>query len=281
MPRCTLAYRESDFHATLEPMNESHSKSPSRDNQDDKPMRSSEEVSEVSQAEADAGPDPIAEQSIPADLGLDASMSPKAGFLASLLSKISSTPIEVVRALEELRALIDERVLRAISAFRTEVRARMDAHDAKADARMDAHEAKAEARIDMHEAKSKARADAHEAKSEARIDAHEAKSKARADALEAKVDSLRREVRLIFAMVTLVLSFLGVLVYLGYTDRASLQNASTTSATQQAETQVADAEEQTTATSIPALGTSSASEDGAAPNDDTAKTDGSSLPTDP
>lgn len=244
-------------------------------------MRSSEEVSEVSQAEADAGPDPIAEQSIPADLGLDASMSPKAGFLASLLSKISSTPIEVVRALEELRALIDERVLRAISAFRTEVRARMDAHDAKADARMDAHEAKAEARIDMHEAKSKARADAHEAKSEARIDAHEAKSKARADALEAKVDSLRREVRLIFAMVTLVLSFLGVLVYLGYTDRASLQNASTTSATQQAETQVADAEEQTTATSIPALGTSSASEDGAAPNDDTAKTDGSSLPTDP
>lgn len=262
-------------------MNESHSKSPSRDNQDDKPMRSSEEVSEVSQAEADAGPDPIAEQSIPADLGLDASMSPKAGFLASLLSKISSTPIEVVRALEELRALIDERVLRAISAFRTEVRARMDAHDAKADARMDAHEAKAEARIDMHEAKSKARADAHEAKSEARIDAHEAKSKARADALEAKVDSLRREVRLIFAMVTLVLSFLGVLVYLGYTDRASLQNASTTSATQQAETQVADAEEQTTATSIPALGTSSASEDGAAPNDDTAKTDGSSLPTDP
>ena len=257
-------------HATLGSMNEGQPASPVQGNQDDKPMRSSEEVSEVSQAEADAGPDPIAEQSIPADLGLDTGGSPQTGAIASLLSKIPALPIEVVRALEEFRTSIDERVVGAINAFLAEFGARMDAHDAKSDARMDVHEAKA-----------KTRADAHEAKSKARIDAHEAKSKARADALEAKVDSLRREVRLIFAMVTLVLSFLGVLVYLGYTDRASLRNASTTSATQQTETPVADAEEQTTATSIPALGPSSASEDVVAPNDDAAKTDGSSLPAQP
>lgn len=257
-------------HATLESMNEGQSASPVQGNPDDKPSRSSADVPEASRSEADAGPDPIAEQSNPAPSGLDTGGSPQTGAYASLLSKMPALPIEVVRALEEFRTSIDERVVGAINEFLAEFGARMDAHDAKADARMDAHEAKSEARIDVHEAKSKARADAHEAK-----------SKARADALEAKVDSLRREVRLIFAMVTLVISLLGVLVYQGFTDRGSVQNASTTSATQQAETPVANAEEQTTATSIPALGTSSASEDGAAPNDDAAKTDGSSLPTDP
>lgn len=246
-------------HATLGSMNEGQSASPVQGNPDDKPSRSSADVPEASRSEADAGPDPIAEQSNPAPSGLDTGGSPQTGAYASLLSKMPALPIEVVRALEEFRTSIDERVVGAINEFLAEFGTRMDAHDAKADARMDAHEAK----------------------SEARIEAHEAKSKARADALEAKVDSLRREVRLIFAMTTLVLTLLGALVYLGFTDRGSVQNASTTSATQQAETPVANAEEQTTATSIPALGTSSASEDGAAPNDDAARTDGSSLPTDP
>lgn len=246
-------------HATLGSMNEGQSASPVQGNPDYKPSRSSADVPEASRSEADAGPDPIAEQSNPAPSGLDTGGSPQTGAYASLLSKMPALPIEVVRALEEFRTSIDERVVGAINEFLAEFGARMDAHDAKADARMDAHEAKSEARIDVHEAK----------------------SKARADALEAKVDSLRREVRLIFAMVTLVISLLGVLVYQGFMDRGSVQNASTTSATQQAETPVANAEEQTTATSIPALGTSSASEDGAAPNDDAAKTDGSSLPTDP
>ena len=246
-------------HATLGSMNEGQSASPVQGNPDDKPSRSSADVPEASRSEADAGPDPIAEQSNPAPSGLDTGGSPQTGAYASLLSKMPALPIEVVRALEEFRTSIDERVVGAINEFLAEFGTRMDAHDAKADARMDAHEAK----------------------SEARIEAHEAKSKARADALEAKVDSLRREVRLIFAMITLVISLLGVRVYQGFTDRGSVQNASTTSATQQAETPVANAEEQTTATSIPALGTSSASEDGAAPNDDAARTDGSSLPTDP
>ena len=130
--------------------------------------------------------------------------------------------------------------------------------------------------------------DAHDAKAEARMVAHDAKAEAsqaaliaRMDALDAKFESVRREVRLVLAVLTVVVALFGALVYLGFTDRASVRNASTTSATQQAETPVADAVEQTTATSIPALGTSSASEDVAAPNDDAAKTDGSSLPTDP
>lgn len=231
-------------HATLGSMNEGQSASPVQGNPDDKPSRSSADVPEASRSEADAGPDPIAEQSNPAPSGLDTGGSPQTGAYASLLSKMPALPIEVVRALEEFRTSIDERVVGAINEFLAEFGARMDADDAKSKA-------------------------------------SQSTVIARMDALIVKVDSLRREVRFIFAMVTLVISLLGVLVYQGFTDRGSVQNASTTSATQQAETPVANAEEQTTATSIPALGTSSASEDGAAPNDDAAKTDGSSLPTDP
>jgi len=231
-------------HATLGSMNEGQSASPVQGNPDYKPSRSSADVPEASRSEADAGPDPIAEQSNPAPSGLDTGGSPQTGAYASLLSKMPALPIEVVRALEEFRTSIDERVVGAINEFLAEFGARMDADDAKSKASQSA-------------------------------------VIARMDELIVKVDSLRREVRLIFAMVTLVISLLGVLVYQGFTDRGSVQNASTTSATQQAETPVANAEEQTTATSIPALGTSSASEDGAAPNDDAAKTDGSSLPTDP
>lgn len=231
-------------HATLGSMNEGQSASPVQGNPDDKPSRSSADVPEASRSEAEAGPDPIAEQSNPAPSGLDTGGSSQTGAFAGLLSKIPALPIEVVRALEEFRTSIDERVVGAINEFLAEFGARMDADDAKSKA-------------------------------------SQSTVIARMDALIVKVDSLRREVRFIFAMVTLVISLLGVLVYQGFTDRGSVQNASTTSATQQAETPVANAEEQTTATSIPALGTSSASEDGAAPNDDAARTDGSSLPTDP
>lgn len=242
-------------HATLGSMNEGQPASPVQGNPDDKPSRSSADVPEVSRSEADAGSDPVAEQINPSLSGLDTGGSPQTGAIASLLSKIPALPIEVVRALEEFRTSIDERVVAAINAFLAEFGARMVAHDAKAEARMVAHDAKAEA--------------------------SQAALIARMDALDAKFESVRREVRLVLAVLTVVVALFGALVYLGFTDRASVRNASTTSATQQAETPVADAVEQTTATSIPALGTSSASEDVAAPNDDAAKTDGSSLPTDP
>ena len=252
------------MHATLESMNEGQSASPVQGNPDDKPSRSSADVPEASRSEAEAGLDPVAEQINPSLSGLDTGGSSQTGALASLLLKISATPIEVVRALEELRALIDERVLRAISAFRTEVRARMDAHDAKSDARMDVHEAKA-----------KTRADAHEAKSKARIDAHEAKSKARADALEAKVDALRREVRLILGLSTLLLVLVVLLVYLSYTNRFIVRNASTLSTTEQVDAPIAEAKEPSTPPGRPAPSTSSASEDVAGPIGDTTTTDGS------
>lgn len=231
-------------HATLGSMNEGQPASPVQGNPDDKPSRSSADVPEVSRSEADAGSDPVAEQINPSLSGLDTGGSPQTGAIASLLSKIPALPIEVVRALEEFRTSIDERVVAAINAFLAEFGARMVAHDAKAEA-------------------------------------SQAALIARMDALDAKFESVRREVRLVLAVLTVVVALFGALVYLGFTDRASVRNASTTSATQQAETPVADAVEQTTATSIPALGTSSASEDVAAPNDDAAKTDGSSLPTDP
>ena len=220
MPRCTLAYRAHDMHATLESMNESQSVSPARDNLDDMPLRSSTDIPEVSPPEADAGPNPIADQTIPAPSGLDGSKRSQPGALASLLLKISATPVEVMRALEELRALIDERVLGAIGAFRTVVMARMDAHDATSKARMDAHGATSAARLDV---------------------------------LDEKVDALRREIRLILLGITLVLTVLGALAYLGLTNRLSARDASTPNTTQQVAAPVAQTGEPSTTPSNPAL----------------------------
>lgn len=156
-------------HATLGSMNEGQPASPVQGKPDDKPSRSSAGVPEVSRSEADAGSGPVAEQINPSLSGIDTGGSPQTGAIASLLSKIPALPIEVVRALEEFRTSIDERVVGAINAFLAEFGARMDADDAKAKASQSA-------------------------------------VFARMDALIVKVDSLRREVRLILALSTLLLA---------------------------------------------------------------------------
>ena len=250
------------MHATLESMNEGQSAPPVQGKPDDKPSRSSADVPEGSQAEANAGSDPVAEQINPSLSGLDTGGSPQTGAIASLLSKIPALPIEVVRALEEFRTSIDERVVGAINAFLAEFGARMDADDAKADAR-----------IDAHEAKSKARMDAHEAKSKARMDAHEAKSAARMDVLDEKLDSLRREVRLILALSTLLLVLAVLLVYLSYTNRFIVRSASTPSTTEEVDAPIAEAEEPSTTPSNIALDAASAGLKVAGPTGHAATTD--------
>lgn len=207
-------------HATLGSMNEGQPASPVQGNPDDKPSRSSADIPQVSRSEADAGSDPVAEQINPSLSGLDTGGSPQTGAIASLLSKIPALPIEVVRALEEFRTSIDERVLGAINAFLAEFGARMDAHEAKAKARMDAHGATSAARLDV---------------------------------LEEKVDALRREIRLILLGITLVLTVLGALAYLGLTNRLSARDASTPNTTQQVAAPVAQTGEPSTTPSNPAL----------------------------
>ena len=229
-------------HATLGSMNEGQPASPVQGNPDDKPSRSSADIPQVSRSEADAGSDPVAEQINPSLSGLDTGGSPQTGAIASLLSKIPALPIEVVRALEEFRTSIDERVLGAINAFLAEFGARMDAHEAKAKARMDAHEAKSAARMDV---------------------------------LDGKLDWLRREVRLILALSTLLLVLVVLLVYLSYTNRFIVRNASTLSTTEQVDAPIAEAKEPSTPPGRPAPSTSSASEDVAGPIGDTTTTDGS------
>ena len=226
---------------------------------DETSLRSSTDAKEESRPEADTDPDTEVEQSIPVPPGLEFGASPQTGALVTLLSKISSVPIEVVRALEELKAMIDERVLRAIGAFRREITSGMDAH----------------------EATSKARMDAHEVTSKARMDSHDATVKSRLEALDAKFDSIRREMRLVLAVLTLVLTLLAALFYLGFVERTSVRGGSTATTTQQVQVPIPDVEEQSTPTSNPGLGTSAASGDVSGPNGDTPNADGSSLPTDP
>ena len=231
-------------HATLGSMNEGQPASPVQGNPDAKPSRSSTDVPEVSRSEADAGSGPSAEHINPSLSGIDTGGSPQTGAIASLLSKIPALPIEVVRALEEFKTSIDERVVGAINAFLAEFGARMDADDAKAKASQSA-------------------------------------VIARMDALIVKVDSLRREVRLILALSTLLLVFVVLLVYLSYTNRSIVQNVATPSTTEQVDAPIAEADEPSTTSGSPAPSTSSASEDVAGPIGDTTTTDGLSRSTDP
>ena len=231
------------MHATLESMNEGQSAPPVQGKPDDKPSRSSAGVPEVSRSEAEAGLDPVAEQSNPAPSGVDAGGSSQTGALASLLLKISATPIEVVRAVGELGVLIDKRVIGAISAFRTEIVARIDANDAK---------------------------------SKARMDAHEANSRVRMDAIDAKVEANRTDLRLFLAVIFLLLILFTVLIHLGATDRSSVEDTSTLSTKEEAEAPIPDVEEPTTATSNPTQGAIPTSRETAGPNGDKSTADGSS-----
>lgn len=222
--------------------------SPKRAERDDKSLQSSTDNMEESRSDADTGPGSLSGHSIPASPVLEVGTSPQTGALVTLLSKISSAPIEVVRALEELRSMIDERVLGEIGAFRREIMARLDAMGATSKARMDARTARIDDRFDK---------------------------------LDAKLDSIHREIRIILAVATLLLALSGTLVYLGFVERTSVRGGSTATTTQQVQVPIPDVEEQTTPTSNPGLGTSTASGDVSGPNGDTPNADGSSLPTDP
>lgn len=147
---------------------------------------------EESRPEADADSDTRSEQSIPTRPRPEIGKRTQSGALVNLLSKISATSTELVRALDGLRALIDGRVLRMIGAFRTGVVARMDASDATSNARMDAHEARILGRLDVHEAR----------------------IMARFDRLDAKLDLLRTELRFCLAVIALVMALLVGLIFI-------------------------------------------------------------------
>lgn len=155
------------------------------------------------EADADSDTDTRSEQSIPTRPRPEIGKRTQSGALVSLLSKISATSTELVRALDGLRASIDGRVLGAIGGFRTGVVARMDASDAKSNARMDAHEARILGRLDVHEARTMGR-----------LDVHEARIMARFDRLDAKLDLLRTELRFFLAVIALVIALLVGLIFI-------------------------------------------------------------------
>lgn len=78
-----------------------------------------------------------------------------------------------------------------------------------------------------------------------------------------------------------VFTLLAGLVHLGFVDRFSVRKVSTLDTSQQVRAPVRDVEEQMIATSDSRLGTSSAAEAVAGPNDDPVEAAGSSLPADP
>ena len=89
---------------------------------------------ETVRSEAHAGSEAPANQSVlgPADPGPEQSVP--AGALGRLFSKISTDPIEILQALDDLSGRIGERVLREIQAFRQESEAQHKVQDAKIDA---------------------------------------------------------------------------------------------------------------------------------------------------
>lgn len=164
--------------------------------------------------------------------------SVQAGPLSRLFLKISTDPIETLQALEELSALIGERALREVRAFRREVEIRLDAM---------------ETRLDAMETRSKAWRDVQDAK---------------IDALHKLYEGLEKQMRLLVVLFAFQFFFLGALATISLMDwfGTDKTSASTPSLELQAP---ANAEESASALGGPPPASALASEHSERPGVDT------------
>ena len=129
------------------------------------------------------------EQSIAEPSPLDIPESTYPDGLVRLLSHVLPDSLEVNRALENLRLMIERTVWREMDWLAREIGAKLEASETRFEASFEASEAKLEAR--------EAKLEAREAKSEAKAEAREAKSEARFAAIESRLESLESQFKMI------------------------------------------------------------------------------------
>ena len=100
------------------------------------------------------------QQRVPEPPGLDAAESYWASALVTLLSRFSSVPIQVHEAVEALRELIAERVLREVRSLEKTISSKMETLKTTINSRIDAIEKTANGRIDALEKTVNSRIDA-------------------------------------------------------------------------------------------------------------------------
>ena len=125
--------------AMLESMDDDNTTSRIEGFRDDALAAVGADAPEAVRSTAHAGSETAPEQSV------------QAGPLSRLTLKISTDPIEALQALEELSAMIGERVLREVRAFRREVEIRLDAMETRSEAWRDVQDAKLDALYKVYE----------------------------------------------------------------------------------------------------------------------------------
>lgn len=118
---------------------------------DDDSTASGAVAPEAVRSTAHAGSETVPEQSVPDPADPGPEQSVQAGPLSRLFLKISADPIEALQALEELSAMIGERVLREVRSFRREVEIRLDAMETRSEAWRDVQDAKIDALYKLYE----------------------------------------------------------------------------------------------------------------------------------
>ena len=147
--------------------------------------------------------DLVAEQSTPALLDVDSYQRPRAGALVSLIAAMSPDPTKVHDALEDLREIVGERVLREIRKFQERVDAQFQVLQERVEGQTNALRMYVDAQV----------ATLREVMN-VRLDALRAEMTSEMTAVRAEINSLRRENRLLLGLIML-------LVTLGLIDRSS------------------------------------------------------------
>ena len=178
-----------DGVATLASMHDDYIASGTKGHRDDAPDRSGGAAPETVRSEPHAGSETVAEQRVPAAVDPDLEQRVLAGPLSRLFLKISTAPNEAFEALDGLSAMIGERVLREIRAFRREFETRMGAMEKGLETRLGAMETSFNAWRDAQDAK--------------------------IDALHKMYDGLHKQMRLVVAVLALQFVFLGALAMIG------------------------------------------------------------------
>ena len=140
---------------------------------------------EMARSEAQAGSETAEDRIYPNPTGPSPEQSVPAGPLGRQLSNISADLLEILPALQNLGEIISERVVHEVRAFRREVEDRLESMERRVEGRPDVHDAWIDAWYESRER------------------------------MRREINGLRREIRLLMAMVGIQTVFLGALLTMG------------------------------------------------------------------
>ena len=224
------------------------------DVRDDASATSTVDEMETARFEAHAGPEALAEQRVPDSGTLGPEQSVRAGALGQFFSKISTNPIEILRALDDLSERIGDRVLREVRAFRREIEARLDVQDAKIGALHKLYDGVCRELDGLCK---------------------------EIDGVRKELDGIRKQIRLLVALFALQIVFLGALVTVGLMNWFSMERATASPPSLEVQVPTARAEESASALDSPPLASAPAGTDEARSEVDGAEESESPLPLDP